>query len=228
MCVHSFSRRQAIRRLVASSLVLAAPTLPVVAQASQITLEGGLLKLKRSTDGKVIYPGERVVVGTGGAVIRSRNQIFYMDDGTEAEFAVDADGRIKKIFVFAGGLLSLFGGENGRGTKIVSANASAAIGGTTTYCSWQNESQRTYDCCCYGHLEVENDKGCNLKLETTYHNAFVLPLGGGVQPAPYERPLDHYDDDIAFLEAHVGRQPRWILPTGKMNFFAPRPAPPLT
>ena len=68
MCVHSFSRRQAIRRLVASSLVLAAPTFPVVAQASQITLEGGLLKLKRSTDGKVIYPGERVVVGTGGAV----------------------------------------------------------------------------------------------------------------------------------------------------------------
>ena len=99
MCVHSFSRRQAIRRLVASSLVLAAPTFPVVAQASQITLEGGLLKLKRSTDGKVIYPGERVVVGTGGAVIRSRNQIFYMDDGTEAEFAVDADGHKENFCV---------------------------------------------------------------------------------------------------------------------------------
>ena len=117
MCVHSFSRRQAIRRLVASSLVLAAPTFPVVAQASQITLEGGLLKLKRSTDGKVIYPGERVVVGTGGAVIRSRNQIFFMDDGTEAEFAVDADGRIKKIFVFAGGLLSYLAAKMGVAQK---------------------------------------------------------------------------------------------------------------
>ena len=98
-----------------------------------------------------------------------------MDDGTEAEFAVDADGRIKKIFVFAGGLLSLFGGENGRGTKIVSANASATIRGTTTYFSWQNESQRTYVCCCYGHLDLENDKGGST-LGTYIHGIFENDL----------------------------------------------------
>ncbi len=53
-------------------------------------------------------------------------------------------------------------------------------------------------------------------------------LSGGTQPAPYDAPLDHYDDDIAALEAHAGREARWVLPGGKMNYFAPRSAPPVS
>ena len=42
--------------------------MPVLAEASSIRHEGGSLQLKRGTDGKVIRPGERVLVGAGGAV----------------------------------------------------------------------------------------------------------------------------------------------------------------
>ena len=164
----------------------------------------------------------------GGAVARSRDQLFYMDEGTDAEFETDADGRITAISVVKGGILSLFGPKTGKGTRIISANASASIRGTTTYFAWQEEHKRTYVCCCYGHLDLENNDGGGITLQTTYHNAVILPPGGGTQPAPYDAPLDHYDDDIAALEAHAGREPRWVLPGGKMNFFAPRSAPPLS
>jgi len=62
---------------------------------------------------------------------------------------------------------------------------------------------------------------------------FYCPVSGSfvdpaAQPAPYDAPLDHYDDDIAALEAHAGCEPRWVLPGGKMNFFAPSFAPPVS
>ena len=227
MCVPKCSRRHLVKMASASGLLLATPTLPVFAEAPKLRLEGGRLQLKRSADGKIIRPGERVLTGAGGAVLRSRDQLFYLDEGTDAEFDIDQDGRITTISVVTGGILSLFGPKTGKGTKITSANASASIRGTTTYFKWQEDHQRTYVCCCYGHLDLENNDGGGTTLETTYHNAVILPPGGGTEPAPYDAPLDHYDDDIAALEAHVERAPRWVLPGGKMNFFAPRPAPPL-
>lgn len=228
MCGHNFSRRQMVKLAGASSFLMAGLALPVLAETQQLRLEGGRLQLKRSADGKIIRPGERVVAGAGGAVVRSRDQLFYMDEGTDAAFDTDRNGRMTAISVVTGGILSLFGPKTGQGTRITSANASATIRGTTTYFAWQEEHQRTYVCCCYGHLDLENNDGGGITLETSYHNAVILPPGGGAKPAPYDAPLDHYDDDIAALESHAGRQPRWMLPGGKMNFFAPRAAPPLT
>jgi len=228
MCVSDCSRRHLLKMASASGFLVATPALPVLAETPKLRLEGGRLQLKRSADGKIIRPGERVLTGAGGAVLRSRDQLFYLDEGTDAEFDIDQDGRITTMSVVTGGILSLFGPKTGKGTRITSANASASIRGTTTYFKWQEEHQRTYVCCCYGHLDLENNDGGGTTLETTYHNAVILPPGGGAEPAPYDAPLDHYDDDIAALEAHVGRAPRWVLPGGKMNFFAPRPAPPLS
>ena len=227
MCVSDCSRRHLVKMAGAAAFVLTNPALPALAETPKLRLEGGRLQLKRSADGKIIRPGERVLTGAGGAVLRSRDQLFYLDEGTDAEFDIDKDGRITAISVVTGGILSLFGPKTGKGTKITSANASASIRGTTTYFKWQEEHQRTYVCCCYGHLDLQNSDGGGITLETTYHNAVILPQGGGTQPAPYDAPLDHYDDDIVTLEAHVGRQPRWQLPGGKLNFFAPRSQPPL-
>ena len=226
MCVSGCSRRHFTGLVGTATLAALAPALPVLAETSNITLAGGRLSLKRGADGKIIRPGDKVVAGAGGAVLRSREQLFYLDEGTDAAFDTDANGRITTISVVKGGILSLFGPKSGKGTKILSANASASIRGTTTYFAWQEDQQRTYVCCCYGTVDLENGDGGGILLDTTYHNAVILPPGGGAQPAPYDAPLDHYDDDIAALEARVGREPRWVLPGGKMNFFAPRPAPP--
>ena len=67
-----------------------------------------------------------------------------------------------------------------------------------------------------------------LHFRRTNYNAVILPPRSGKQPALYDTPLDHCDDNIAALEAPAGREPRWVLPGGKMNFFAPRPAAPLS
>lgn len=226
MCVSACSRRHFTGLVGTAALAALAPAFPVLAETSNIRLVGGRLSLKRGTDGKIIRPGDKVVAGAGGAVLRSREQLFYLDEGTDAAFDTDANGRITTISVVKGGILSLFGPKSGKGTKILSANASASIRGTTTYFAWQEDQQRTYVCCCYGTVDLENGDGGGILLDTTYHNAVILPPGGGAQPAPYDAPLDHYDDDIAALEARAGREPRWVLPGGKMNFFAPRPAPP--
>lgn len=227
MCRKNFSRRQMVKLAGASGFLMAGLAVPARSEMQHIRLEGGRLQLKRSADGDVIRPGERVVAGAGGAVLRARDQLFYMDEGTDAAFETDQNGRATAISVVTGGILSLFGPKTGQGTRITSANASATIRGTTTYFAWQEEHQRTYVCCCYGHLDLENNDGGGITLQTSYHNAVILPPGGGAHPAPYDAPLDHYDDDIAALESHAGRKPRWVLPAGKMNFFAPRPAPPL-
>ena len=227
MCDSNCSRRHLVKITGATALLLVSPALPGFAETQKLRLEGGRLALKRSADGKIIRPGERIVTGAGGAVLRSRDQLFYLDEGTDAEFDADQNGNITAISVVTGGILSLFGPKTGKGTKILSVNASASIRGTTTYFAWQEQQQRTYVCCCYGHLDLANNDGGGTTLETTYHNAVILPSGGGVEPAPYDAPLDHFDDDIATLESHVGRAPRWKLPGGKMNFFADRPAPPL-
>lgn len=226
MCASACSRRHFTGLVGTAALAALAPAFPVLAETSNIRLAGGRLSLKRGTDGKIIRPGDKVVAGAGGAVLRSREQLFYLDEGTDAAFDTDANGRITTISVVKGGILSLFGPKSGKGTKILSANASASIRGTTTYFAWQEDQQRTYVCCCYGTVDLENGDGGGILLDTTYHNAVILPPGGGAQPAPYDAPLDHYDDDIAALEARAGREPRWVLPGGKMNFFAPRPAPP--
>ena len=70
-----------------------------------------------------------------------------MDEGTDVEFKRDADGRIPAISVIKGGILSLFGPKTSKGTRIISANASASIRGTTTYFAWEEEHKRTYVCC---------------------------------------------------------------------------------
>jgi len=226
MCLSTCSRRYFASLVGSAAITTISPITTLLADNSTIRLDGGRLTLKTGADGKLVRPGERVLAGKGGAVLRSRNQLFYLDAGTDAEFDTDSSGKISTISIVRGGILSLFGPKTGQGTKILSANASASIRGTTTYCAWQEEHERTYVCCCYGTVDLENGAGGGILLDTTYHNAVILPSGGGAQPAPYDAPLDHYDDDIAALEARAGRQPRWQLPGGKMNFFAPRPAPP--
>ena len=75
MCNTNCTRRDLVKLAGASAFLIAGPAMPVLAEASKIRLEGGRLKLKRGTDGKIIRPGERVLVGAGGAVARSHDQL---------------------------------------------------------------------------------------------------------------------------------------------------------
>ena len=183
----------------------------------------GKPRLKRLSDGSLSRPGFSATTSDDSAVLRVGPQIFYLDPRTDAEFAEGDDGIVIGIVIKAGGMLSLFSPRAGKGVSVATPNASGAIRGTTTYIAWQESEARTYICCCYGSVEIANSAGGGQLLDTRYHNAIILPSGGGTEPAPYDRPLDHFEDDIAYLEPQVGREPRWQLPTGEMLFLAPDP-----
>ena len=193
---------------------------PVVAEPQRLA---GKPRLKRLGDGSLARPGFSASTSGDSAVLRVGPQIFYMDSGTDAEFAEGDDGLVTEIVIKAGGMLSLFGPRAGKGVSVATPNASGAIRGTTTYIAWQEKEARTYICCCYGSVEIANAAGGGQRLDTRYHNAIILPSEGGTAPAPYDRPLDHFDNDIAYLEDKAGRVPRWKLPGGEMLFFAPDP-----
>lgn len=226
MCNHDLCTKELDRRhllaLLAGTTVMGAGILgfsmPSMADAGVV---GGGLSLKRGADGKLL----RAKTDRSAGVLRTADQLFYLDADSDADFTTASDGKVTEILIKAGGVLSLFGPSDGKQTRIITPNAAGAIRGTTTYFAWQEAEQRTYVCCCYGGVDLENGDGGGEKLRTSYHNAVILPQGGGVQAAPYSVPLNHYDDDIAALEKLAGREPRWQLPGGKMNFFAPQPVP---
>ena len=68
MCNINCTRSELVKLAGASAFLIEGPAILVLAEASKIRLEGGSLQLKRGTDGKIIRPGERVLVGAGGAV----------------------------------------------------------------------------------------------------------------------------------------------------------------
>lgn len=201
--------------------------LPHLALADQnsTTVLGGTVSLDGNVTESVTRKTFTLKSGTGGGVIKNRDQIFYLDPETEASFSRSDTGMINNIIIATGGILSVLGPSKDRNIRINTPNAFGAIRGTTTYFGWQAAEERSYVCCCYGGVDLENNAGGSESLRTSYHNAVILPKSGGVAAAPYDRPLNHYDDDILALETLAGRKPRWQLPDDKVHFFAPVPAP---
>ena len=197
----------------------------VLAQNDAVGVIGGDVSVQKQTDIGTGRQKFKLDIGASGGVVNTKDQIFYLDPETEAEFFSEDDGLVSNIVLKAGGVLSLFGEKSGQGVEIKTFNAVGAIRGTTTYFAWQAQENRTYVCCCYGGVDLSNGQGGQKTLNTTYHTAVILPASGGVESAPYDKPLSHYDDDIVALERKAGRKPRWQLPNGQLNFFAPRPVP---
>lgn len=208
-----------------ATLLLASSSLVTPSQAFAEATDGIIAGPAR-INGKLQPVGKlkKFTLQTGGqkAVLKSRNDIFYLDPDTEAEFERDDNGVVTNINIAAGGLLSLFDPKRSQRASLKTPNATGSIRGTATYFAYQAEEQRSYVCCCYGGVDLVNDAGGQKDMRTSYHTAVILPAEGGVEAAPYSVPLDHYDDDLETLEAKVGRKPRWQLPDDKKHFFAPQ------
>lgn len=208
-----------------ATLLLATSSLVAPSQAFADTPDGVIAGPAR-INGKLQPVGKlkKFTMKTGDkkAVLKSRNDIFYLDPETEAEFERDDDGVVTNIAIAAGGLLGLFDPNRSQRASLKTPNATGSIRGTATYFTYQSVEKSSYVCCCYGGVDLVNDAGGSKEMRTSYHTAVILPAGGGVEPAPYAVPLEHYDDDLETLEAKVGRTPRWQLPDGKKHFVAPQ------
>ena len=79
------------------------------ANSNDVLVIGGEAKIngqqQRSTKAEVFT----LNAGAKGSVIKSKDQIFYLDPETEANFYRNDDGLMSNVIITAGGMLSLFG-----------------------------------------------------------------------------------------------------------------------
>jgi len=194
--------------------------LPVIGHAeggSGVKLLAGKTRLLKATP-------KRLVIKTGNeqAAVKVGANAFLLQKNTDVEINTDEGGLIRLVKVATGGLHSAFDPAQ-LGSRIVSTeHASLSIRGTAHYCEVIPGKDMTYTCCCYGGVDVKAHGSDEVvEQRTTYHEARVVTAKGSVEAAPYNVPLNHYDDTLPHLEASVGRKPRWQLPDGKMHFTTP-------
>lgn len=151
---------------------------------------------------------------------------FLANDKFVAEFEVSQTGVVAGLAITAGQVLSVFKPITGRETALETPNASASIRGTGCFVDVETDAPKTYLCCCYGEVAVQNSTTGEAQiLKNAYHTARFITPEGNFAAVPYDAPLNHYDDQLVSLEAAVGREPHWQLPGGKMVFFAPSSLP---
>ena len=156
MCICSQQNRRSILMGMAGAVLMPHQ---VFAQNDTVSAIGGAVNIQRQSDAGTGQEKFKLDIGALGGVVKAKDQVFYLDPETEAEFYSNDDGLVSNIVLKAGGVLSLFGEKSGQGVEIKTFNAVGAIRGTTTYFAWQAQENRTYVCCCYGGVDLSNGRG---------------------------------------------------------------------
>lgn len=131
-------------------------------------------------------------------------------------------GVIEDMKLLSGKLLSVFGKRDTKkilGIKTV--NATIGIRGTGIYI--EAEPEQSYVCTCYGSADLFaiNDEKSRETVQTRHHESprYILTgetAGGNIRVAPM---LNHTDDELALIEALVGREVPFVSSGG---YGAPR------
>lgn len=217
MCI-SLSRRH---MLTISAAAISAPHLSFAQNKEAIKSLHGALDID-SFKGKMaarIKASQQAVFSIGG-------DAFLTNSALEAEVEMAEDGLVQKLTILSGEALAVLKPRTSRQTALLLPNSTASIRGTGFYVNIGIESPKNYICCCYGHIQFENDKqGAPQQLKNSYHNAVTIDEGGRFSTPSMNFPFGHYDDELVMLEKQVGRAPHWQLPDDKMHFLSPQPLP---
>ncbi len=88
------------------------------------------------------------------------------------------------------------------------------IRGTGIYV--ESEPDFDYICTCYGKTDIQaiNGPGCHEQIKTEHHDSPRYALAEGdsgqlIKPAPFK---NHADEELALIEALVGRNPPFAIP----------------
>lgn len=179
---------------------------------------GGTAKIKKSGKGKL-----NVKTGESQAAVKLGKNAFLLNANTEVDFDTEPESLILRAASIAmGGIHGVFDPDQKSAREIRTQHATIGIRGTAMYVEIQQDEDRIYSCCCYGGIDISNNaSGARLRQQTSYHEAYVTTAGGAIEPAPCDRPINHYDDTLVAFERFVARQPRWDLPNGEMQFLTP-------
>ena len=160
------------------------------------------------------------------AVFSIGGDAFLTNSELEADVELAEDGFVQKLAVLSGEALAVLKPRTSRQTSLLLPNSTASIRGTGFYVNVGIEEPKNYICCCYGHIQFEDDsQGAPQQLKNSYHNAVTIDETGRFGTPSMNYPFGHYDDELVMLEAQVGRTPHWQLPDNKMHFLSPQPLP---
>jgi hypothetical protein len=132
----------------------------------------------------------------------------------------EGNALVNALRLTTGKLLGVFGRGNPR--RLATATATIGIRGTGMYA--EADPEQTYFCTCYGVTEIAANADPNAKktVAAKHHDEPVYILakaadGRSIRPAPF---INHTDQELALIEALVGRTPPFVFPSG--DYGGPR------
>lgn len=165
--------------------------------------------VKTGKNSEVIF-----VVGGNSMLLRAESNVtLTARDAAKDSFVVGA------LRLLQGAILSV---SRSNGMQVRTPAATIGIRGTGFYL--ESDPERSYFCTCYGLSEsVSNaDPNDTATVKATHHDRplYILtdaPAGKTIRDAPF---INHSDQELALIEALVGRTPPWVFPGDQYN--APR------
>jgi len=154
-------------------------------------------------------------------LIRVGKSAFLVSPDSDIELQHDDKFGVEILRLISGAVHSVFDPSVKSKRLVITPHAVIAIRGTAHYAEVLKQLDRTYTCCCYGHVTIRDTANQSLDIISKYHTAKVIDGKNGIADAPYDSPLNHYDDTLISVEAMLGRVPRWSLPNQVPQFFAP-------
>jgi hypothetical protein len=127
---------------------------------------------------------------------------------------------VSGIQMLTGKILSVY--PAGRGVRMTTKNATIGIRGTGVY--MESDPEQTYFCTCYGLADIAatDDPASQETVQSKQHDRplYILtgePSGQNIRAAPF---INHTDQELALIEALVGRTPPFVFPRG--DYTGPR------
>lgn len=217
MCI-SMSRRHMI---AISAAAVTTPHLSWAQNTDAIRSLHGALDIDsfKGKKGARLKASQQAVFSIGG-------DAFLTNSALEADVEIAEDGLVQKLTILSGEALAVLKPRTSRQTALLLPNSTASIRGTGFYVNIGIEEPKNYICCCYGHIQFEdNSDGAPQQLKNSYHNAVTIDETGRFGIPSMNFPFGHYDDELVMLEKQVGRAPHWQLPDDKMHFLSSNPLP---
>jgi hypothetical protein len=154
------------------------------------------------------------VVGTNAMLLRARSRLVI-----EAAASPDLRSTVIQGLRLVGRVLSV---SRDSGMEIRTATATIGIRGTGWYA--ESDPDLTYFCTCYGDTDLfsNDDPTSRASISAKQHDRPVYvaregAAGERIRNAPF---VNHTDQELALIEALVGREPPFVFPRGTYN--APR------
>ena len=148
--------------------------------------DGTYEKLLGALDLDVAGNEVQVQSGASHAALRLGKCAFLFAPKTKVTFDVEPGFTVKIANLIQGAMHAVFDPAAPAERSVMTKHATIGIRGTAHYVELEEDEDRTYSCCCYGHIHI--DGGAQSETQkTNYHDARIINGAGQVLTS-----LNHY------------------------------------